>query len=229
MLKTITIIFGIMIMINRTEKLFCDFLAKMQVELNNERIKQYLFMIEGFEYNCIQSVLDIWSRKNVHRYIPSPDTLLELLIAENKKIDNRTSPQTRQDLFGNRVRCETSLSRELRKLLKQVINGELKSDNIDDKILEVEKKHGFVPMPIVPIRKTPEQCVYDSGVNEYEVKRAFNKQHKGEEDLKVLNDLAKALIPWGHTLFRAHEKLEYLSIDDDVWRETFDVLVEYGK
>lgn len=211
------------------QKLFIEFLLKMQVNLNNPRIEQYLFNLSGFDYQCIKEVLDLWSKEHVHRFIPSPNELLELLIKQNKQIDTRSGPRTVKDLFGNKVRIQTPLSRELRKIMLQLVNEEITREQADELVLEAEKKYGFIDEPIVPFRKTPEQCIYDSGVNESEVKRAFNKQHKDGEDRRVLNDLARALIPWGHTLFRAHEKLEFLSMDDDAWREEFDVLVGYGK
>lgn len=211
------------------EKLFCDFLLKMQIDMNNPRIQQYLFNLEGFDCQCIKEVLNLWMKEHTLRQIPSPNQLLELLIKQNKQIDIRSGPRTVKDLFGNKVRIETPLSRELRKILLQIVNEEITREQADELVLEAEKKYGFVDEPIVPFRKTPEQCIYDSGVNEHEVKRAFNKKHKNEEDRMILNDLARVLIPWGHTLYRAGEKIEYLSLDDEVWREEFDILVEYGK
>lgn len=215
---------------NQTEKLFCDFLLKMNCNLANERIKRYLYVLEGFDYQCIEQTLDQWLRNNTFKF-PSENELLEKLVEQNKRIDIKTGPQTIRDMFGNKVRTCTPLANELRKILKFIFTGAITKNQVDDMIKQAEEKYGFAEEPNIPIRKTPQQCIYDAGINEYIVKRALGKIRRGSDESEEINRLAKCLLPWGHFILRVNGKNElvFVSLSNEDWKEDFQILVDYGK
>jgi hypothetical protein len=212
------------------EKIFCDFLLRMSINMANDRIKQYLFMISDFPVETIKEVLRLYSRNNKDRQFVSPNDLLQLIIEYEKRIDGKSAPKTFKDIFGNKVRCETPLARELRNILKKLIYKEIDKNEAEKLVTEAEKKYEFVEDFVIPLRKTPQQTMHDYGIDENMIKRAFGKAHKGEDEKQELNELAKCLLPWGHYLLRAtRDKLIFISLSDDDWRQDFQVLTDYAK
>ena len=212
------------------EKIFCDFLLRMSINMANDRIQQYLFMISGFPIETIKEVLRLYSRNNKDRQFVSPNELLQLIIDHEKRIDDRSAPKTFKDIFGNKVRCETPRARKLRSILKKIFYYEIDKNEADKLVMDVEKKYGFVEEPSIPLRKTPQQAMHDYGIDENMIKRAFGKIHKGEYERQEFNNLAKCLLPWGHFLLRAsQDELEFISIPYEDWKQDFQVLMDYAK
>lgn len=91
------------------QKLFIDLLLKMQVNINDPKIEQYLNMMEDFDYQCVKEVLDLWIKKHKSKQIPSINELSKLLIKhkkENEFVDKCNKCKHGENILVFRYRCK---------------------------------------------------------------------------------------------------------------------------
>jgi len=98
--------------------MFGKFCNSMQSELPTARIDHYAEVLRPFNEKILSQALHEWALNHPPKFMPSPNDIhiscIEITHRENRK----GGPQTVQDLFGNKVRVETPLAREFRRILK---------------------------------------------------------------------------------------------------------------
>lgn len=194
--------------------LFGEFCKKMKVEIPEARIfDDYFSAVRGFDIDLVEQALKEWSMSNVFRF-PAPNELNELLVRLAIKKEKKGYPKTIRDLFGNRVRTETPLARELRNIFMSFCRGEIDRQEADRLVGKAERSHGFANEPFAIRRKTPNECM----------------AHLEKKERHDLRSLSRCLLPYGHFVVNMDERgLDIASMDEDSWVGSFDLLADYAE
>ena len=228
--------------------LFGKFCITMQVELPVSRVDQYNEMLSGFSEETLSEAFREWAMNHPPRFMPAPNDLHISCIEISSRAERKGGPKTVQDLFGNKVRVETPLARELRRIFKAYMGypvykkgeilrtGVITHKEAMEMVAEAEAKYGLAHGEEIPKRKTVDECLEDAYADismaiRGQQKHDAHQDHKlSEQERDTLRDIARQLLPNGHFIVRAKEKnLVIESFADDVWQDSYDTLQRMGE
>lgn len=228
--------------------LFGQFCEAMQVELPTSRLDQYAEVLKGFSVETLDQALHEWALNHPPRFMPAPNDLHLACIEISSRADRKGGPKTIQDLFGNKVRVETPLARELRRIFKAFMghpvyrkgevyrSGVITHKEAMEMVAEAEAKYGPCHGEEYPKRKSIQECLEDAFADmsmaiRAQQKRDTHHEHKlGQEERQTLRDITRQLLPNGYFITRAKEKsLVIEPLDDDVWQDSWETLQRMGE
>lgn len=143
--------------------LFGNFCKAMQSELPTARIDHYAEILKSFGEKVLNQALHEWALNHPPRFMPSPNDLHVSCVEITHRENRKGGPQTVQDLFGNKVRVETPLAREFRRILKAFLGypvyqgghvfrtGVITRQEMMEMAEEAEAKYGIARGEDVPV------------------------------------------------------------------------------
>lgn len=228
--------------------MFGKFCKAMQSELPTSRIDQYAEVLKGFSVETLSQALHEWALSHPPRFMPAPNDLNTSCIEISSRAERKGGPKTVRDLFGNLVRVETPLARELRRIFKAYMGypvykkgeilrtGVITHQEAMEMVEEAEAEYGPAHGEEIPKRKTVDECLEDAYADismaiRGQQKHDAHQDHKlSEQERDTLRDIARQLLPNGHFIVRAKEKnLVIESFADDVWQDSYDTLQRMGE
>ena len=228
--------------------MFGKFCNSMQSELPTARIDHYAEVLKGFSTDTLNQALHEWAMNHPPRFMPAPNDLNTSCIELSSRAERKGGPKTVRDLFGNLVRVETPLARELRRIFKALMGhpvyrkgevyrmGVITHQEAMEMVDEAEARYGPCHGEEIPRRKTPDECLEDAYADismaiRGQQKHDSHNDHKiNEQERDTLKDITRQLLPNGHFIVGAKEKkLIIESFPDDVWRDSYDTLQRMGE
>jgi len=193
-------------------------------------IEDYYDTISRYSDEAVDETLRAWRRENSTRF-PSPNELLEKLIEKANYLERRGGPRTVRDLFGNKVRVDTPLSRRFQQIFKELCIGEITGLEALRQADEAEELYGPAQEVPAPPQKTIDECIEDAHIDKSMAIRAARKpvDRRNEHEHDTLRDLVRELIQNGYFIIGATDKdLLIGPLDDDAWEGDAGVLREYA-
>lgn len=211
--------------------LLTDFCNKMKADMPAARmLEDYFEAIKRYSIEAIDQTLHEWRRANAFRF-PSSNELVEKLIETASYLERRGGPRTVRDLFGNKVKVDTPLSRRFQQIFKDLCTGVITGPQALEEVDKAEEIYGPAQEAPVPPKKTIDECIEDARIDKSLAIRAARKifEKRNEHEHDTLRELSKELIANGYFLVGATERqLLVEPLDADAWEGSASVLGEYA-
>lgn len=216
---------------------FCDALGR---KLPTQRLDDYVKAAYGYKPQIIKNALTSLRNASGGRF-PSPDELAQKLREEQQYQENLGRPKTITDLFGNKVRTETPLAKELRYILGLLIGhpvhkgGEIRftgcitGQEAIEMMEEIEYKYWIARGSDQRYQRLSiQECINRAEVDINIIKRAKKKKEPARSEIErlELKKLSNQLIPNGYWLsyISKEDKLIIADIADDIWVESLEAI-----
>lgn len=216
---------------DRKFKMLDGFCNIMNAKIPEARIiEDYYDTISRYSDEAVDETLRSWRRENSTRF-PSPNELLEKLIEVSAYLERRGGPRTVRDLFGNKVRVDTPLSRRFQQIFKELMTGKITGPEALKQVDEAEGIYGPAQEAPVPPRKTIDECIEDARIDKSMAIRAAKKpmNKRNEHECDTLRDLYRELAPNGYFVTGATDKELLIGpMDEEAWAGNATILREYA-